>query len=213
MQFHFFHDLLHQCGARIIRVGRKGGEGEIALEQRHEVSHKQLFLGFNRIALSGFGGVMSWARSAIVDELRWLSSEEFTTLFGLCQFMPGPNIVNLSVCIGNRFQGASGAAISLLGLLFAPVVIAVTLGALYGRFGDLPAIQAVLRGIAAVAAGLIIAMGLRMAADLLKWPLLIIFSVAILWAVAFLHWPLLPVMLALAPLSIWVAARFYCGGA
>jgi chromate transporter len=180
------------------------------MEQRHEISHSELFWGFNRIALSGFGGVMSWARRAMVEERGWLSSEEFTSLFGLCQFMPGPNIVNMSVCVGARFQGASGAVVSLLGLLGAPVIIIIALGALYGRFGELPAIQAMLRGIAAVAAGLILAMGLRMATDLLKRPLLLVFSALILVMVVFLRWPLLAVMFGLAPASMWVAARRYC---
>jgi chromate transporter len=180
------------------------------MEQQREISHGELFRGFNRIALSGFGGVMAWARRAIVEERGWLSSEEFTSLFGLCQFMPGPNIVNLSVCIGARFQGASGALVSLLGLLFAPFIIIIALGALYGRLGELPAIQAMLRGIAAVAAGLILAMGVRMAADLLKRPLMLIFSAAILGAVVFLHWPLVMVMFGLAPFSMWLAARRYC---
>lgn len=180
------------------------------MEQQIEITHGELFWGFNRIALSGFGGVMAWARRAIVEERGWLSSEEFTTLFGLCQFMPGPNIVNLSVCIGARFQGASGAVVSLLGLLLAPFIIIIALGALYGQFGELPAIQAMLRGIAAVAAGLILAMGVRMAADLLKQPLMLIFSAAILVAVVFLHWPLVMVMFGLAPLSMWVAAQRYC---
>jgi len=180
------------------------------MEQRHEISHSELFWGFSRIALSGFGGVMSWARRAMVEERGWLSSEEFTSLFGLCQFMPGPNIVNMSVCVGARFQGASGAVVSLLGLLGAPFLIVIALGALYGRFGELPAIQSMLRGVAAVAAGLILAMGLRMAADLLKRPLLLVFSAAILVAVVFLHWPLLAIMTGLAPASMWVAARRYC---
>ncbi|QEM69004.1 chromate transporter [Geobacter sp. FeAm09] len=179
------------------------------MEHRREISHRELFWGFTRIALSGFGGVMAWARRAIVEERGWLSSEEFTSLFGLCQFMPGPNIVNLSVCIGARFQGASGAVVSLLGLLLAPFGIIIALGALYGRFGELPAIQAMLRGIAAVAAGLILAMGVRMAADLRKRPLLLVFSAAILGAVVFLHWPLLAVMAGLAPFSMWLAARRY----
>jgi chromate transporter len=179
------------------------------MEQRQNVSHSELFWGFTRIALSGFGGVMSWARRAMVEERGWLSSEEFTSLFGLCQFMPGPNIINMSVCVGARFQGASGAAVSLLGLLCAPVTIIIALGALYGRFGELPAIQAMLRGIAAVAAGLILTMGLRMATDLFKRPLLLVFSALILVTVVFLRWPMLVVMFGLAPVSMWVAARWY----
>lgn len=180
-----------------------------ARDGERQVSHRELFLGFTGIALSGFGGVMPWARRAIVERRGWLSSEEFTSLFGLCQFMPGPSIVSLSVCVGARFQGASGALVSLVGLLFAPVLLLMLLGSLYGRYGELPAVQAMLRGIAAVAAGLILAMGLRMAADLVKRPLLLLFAVLILGLVVVLKLPLAPVMCTLAPFSIWLAARRY----
>jgi len=182
------------------------------VQQRHEVSHGELFRGFNKIALSGFGGVMSWARQTVVEERGWLSSEEFTSLFGLCQFMPGPNTLNLAVCIGARFQGATGALVSLFGLLCVPFLIIVCFGALYGEFGEIPAVQAMLRGIAAVAAGLMLAMGLRMAADLARRPLLLVFSALILVGVVFLGWPLPALMAGLAPLSMWLAARRYLRG-
>ena len=180
------------------------------MEQRHDVGFGELFWGFNKIALSGFGGVMSWARHTVVEERRWLSSEEFTSLFGLCQFMPGPNTLNLAVCIGARFQGAAGALVSLLGLLCVPFLIIIAFGAIYEEFGALPAIQAMLRGIAAVAAGLMLAMGLRMAADLVRRPLLLVFSALILVGVVMLGWPLLALMVGLAPLSMWLSARRYC---
>ena len=181
------------------------------MQERQKVSHGELFRGFNTIALSGFGGVMAWARHTVVEQRGWLSSEEFTSLFGLCQFMPGPNTLNLAVCIGARFQGASGALVSLLGLLLVPSLLIIALGALYGTYGEMPAVQAMLRGIAAVAAGLMLAMGFRMAADLVKRPLLFVFSALILAGVVVLRCPLPGLMLGLAPLSIWLSARRYCG--
>jgi chromate transporter len=195
------------CGAEGFTDNR-----ESALPRRQEVSHGELFLGFNKIALSGFGGVMSWARRTVVEERGWLSSEEFTSLFGLCQFMPGPNTLNLAVCVGARFQGATGALVSLCGLLSLPFLIVISFGALYGEFGELPMVQSMLRGIAAVAAGLMLAMGLRMAADLVKRPLLLVFSAIILAGVIWLRWPLPALMLGLAPLSMWLSARRYCRG-
>ncbi len=154
---------------------------------------------------------MSWARRALVEDRGWLTSEEFTSLFGLCQFMPGPNTLNLAVCVGARFQGASGALVSLLGLLTVPFLVIIALGACYRHYGELPAIRGALHGIAAVTAGLLLAMGVQMGADLLKKPLLLIFSAAMLIGVLFLRWPLLSLMCALAPVSMWVAARRYCG--
>ena len=75
-----------------------------------------LFLGFFKIAISGFGGVLAWARRIIVQERHWMTAEEFNELFALCQFLPGPNIVNFSLIYGSRMRGAAGAAAAVLGL-------------------------------------------------------------------------------------------------
>ncbi len=172
-----------------------------------EVSLAQLFLGFLEIGLSGFGGVLPWARRILVERRGWLSSEDFTATLGLCQFLPGPNVVNLAVVIGARYHGAIGALVAAFGLLAAPFVIVVALGALYSRFGELAGVQAALRGMSAVAAGLIIAMGLRMAADLRRRPVAILLAVATFGAIALVRLPLPLVMVILAPLGIALAAR------
>ena len=179
------------------------------MDNQAEIGLAELFRGFGKIALSGFGGVMPWARRIIVEERAWLTSEEFTSMFGLCQFLPGPNIVNLSLCVGARFQGAGGAVVSFLGLMTPPFFMIIALGALYGRYGELPAVGALLRGISAVAAGLILATGLKMVVDLRGKPLLLVFSAIMLVAVTFLRWPLPAALFGLAPFSIWLAARRY----
>lgn len=170
------------------------------------ISHAGLFWGFTRISLVGFGGVMAWARRALVEERGWLTSQEFTSLFGLSQLIPGPTITNLSVCVGARFQGATGAIVSLLGLIAAPFLLVLAIASLYSRYAAHPAVQAMLRGIAAVAAGLILAMGVRMGRDLGRslpsWS----FTLLILAGVLLLHLPLALLMLALAPASMLVAA-------
>lgn len=178
---------------------------------KQPISLSELFRGFSQIALSGFGGVLPWARRVIVEERAWISSEEFTSLLGLCQFLPGPNIVNLAICVGARFHGARGAMVAFIGLLVPPFVIIIALGALYERYGDIPTINAMLRGVSAVAAGLILSTGLKMAADLRRRPTLLACSGLMLIGIAFLRWPLPVVMFGLAPLSIWAAAR--CCGA
>ena len=82
-----------------------------------------LFWGFLSIGVIGFGGVLPWARRMMVEQRRWLTPAEFTDLLGLCQFLPGPNIVNLSVALGSRFRGVPGAVAAVVGLISLPMVI------------------------------------------------------------------------------------------
>jgi chromate transporter len=166
-----------------------------------------LFLGFNEIALSGFGGVLPWARRILVDRRRWLEPGEFAAILGLCQVLPGPNVINLSVVVGARYRGAAGALAASAGLLVGPFMIVVALAILYGRYGELPAVQGMLHGISAVGAGLILATGLRMARDLNRRPLTIGLAVATLAAIAFFRAPLPLVMLVLAPLGVLLSLR------
>src|SRR4051795_8596814 len=94
-----------------------------------------LFVAFAKMSLAGFGGVLVWARRAIVEEHRWMTAEEFNETFALCHFLPGPNVVNLSVVFGARFRGPLGGMGAFAGLLGPPVVIVTVLAALYARFG------------------------------------------------------------------------------
>src|SRR5437870_9396440 len=93
------------------------------------VSTSELFVGFLKIGLSGFGGVMPFARRMIVEQRRWLSELEFLDVLSLSQFLPGPNIVHMPVIIGRRFQGVACAAASVAGLLFTPLVSVLVLAA------------------------------------------------------------------------------------
>ena len=167
----------------------------------------ELFFGFLTIALSGFGGVLPWAHRTIVERRRWLSHEEFTDLLSLAQFLPGPNVLNLAVAIGARFRGAPGALAALAGLLGAPVAIALVLGLLYDRFGEVPVVAGAVAGVAAAAAGLVVAVAAKLAVPLLKadpWraaPFVLAGFLALGVFRAPLHWALL----AIAPASIAVA--------
>ena len=169
----------------------------------------ELFFGFAACSLSGFGGVLPFARRMIVERRRWMSAEEFNETFSLSQFLPGPNIVNFSVVFGSRFGGATGAAVALAGLLGPPVVIVTGMAVLYAYYGDIPAVGRVLAGISAAAAGLLIATVTKMA-----WP---VFRRGLHWAPALaivsftavgpLHWPLQWVFVALAPVGVALAWR------
>ena len=171
----------------------------------------ELFFGFAKVGLSGFGGVLPFARRMLVEERRWLSPVEFNSLLGLCQFLPGPNVVNLAVCLGARFHGIKGAFSATVGLVLPPFLIVLGLAWAYDQWGQLPLAQDVLRGIAAVGAGLLFATGLKMARNLKDRWVYLPFSGVILLAVAVFRLPLPPLMLVLlavaAPLAWWRARR------
>jgi chromate transporter len=170
-------------------------------------SLSELFRAFFTMALHGFGGVLPWARRTIVDERRWMTAQEFNEAFAVAQFLPGANVVNLAVVFGGRLHGAAGAAVALAGLLLPPMAIVLVLGALYGRFGDLEALQRVLGGLAAAAAGLLGAMVIKMGQPLLRAgaPALIVAALAFV-AIGIMRYPLPYVLLVLVPVSIGLAA-------
>lgn len=156
---------------------------------------RALFLAFAAVGLSGFGGVLPFARRMLVEQRRWLSAEEFNAQLGLCQFLPGPNVVNLSIVVGKRFHGWRGAIVAPLGMLLAPMLIVLLLGMAYDRWGQLPLAQEMLRGIAAAGCGLLFAMAWRMGAALRDKALFLPFTVLTVAAIAWLRWPLPAVML------------------
>lgn len=166
-----------------------------------------LFTGFLTLGLMGFGGVLPLTRRMVVEERRWLTAPEFTELLGLCQFLPGGNVINLSVAIGLEFGGITGAFAALAGLLAAPTAIVIALGAVYARYQNDPALQHVFAGLAAAAAGLMIATAAKMARPLLKKPVPLAIAAACFGAIAILRLPLLWTMLALAALSILMRWR------
>src|SRR5215472_8467258 len=127
-----------------------------------------LFLAFAAVSISSFGGVLAWARRMLVENKRWMTAEEFNDLLALCQFLPGPNIVNLSAVFGVRVRGVPGALACLIGLLGPSVVLMIAAGTLYRRFGALPELHGVLSGLAAAAAGMIIATAVKLAEPLVR---------------------------------------------
>ncbi|HZZ34340.1 MAG TPA: chromate transporter, partial [Caulobacteraceae bacterium] len=164
----------------------------------------ELFSAFLSIALSGFGGVLPWARRMLVEKKGWLTDEAFTETLSLCQSLPGPNIVNVSIVVGSRFAGAKGAVAALSGLVAAPMLIVIVLAALYDRFGGVERLQGAIVGIAAAAAGLVVATAAKLAEPLLKRrPLRATPFIALAFVgVGILRFPLPWVLLALAPLSV-----------
>jgi len=157
---------------------------------------RSLFLDFSSVGLSGFGGVLPFARRMLVERRGWMTAEEFNAQLGLCQFLPGPNVVNLAVVVGKRHGGLAGAIVAPLGLLAGPFVIVVLLAMLYDAWGQLPIAQSMLRGIAAAGAGLLFAMAWRMGSAIKDKAVFLPFAALVSLGVAGLRWPMLWVMLA-----------------
>ncbi len=134
-------------------------------------SLRELFMAFNWLALQGFGGVLPVAQRVLCEERRWLTREEFVELLAIGQVLPGPNVCNLAVLAGDRFLGWRGAAVALGGIVAAPLLIVLTITAVYVQFADLPAVMGALKGMAAVAAGLIVGTALRLVSSLRTSPL------------------------------------------
>ena len=170
------------------------------------VSRSELFLGFLKVGLLGFGGVAPWARHIIVDERRWLSERDYAALLGVGQALPGANTVNAAVMIGDKFQGPLGSVLCVGGLMALPLVILISVATLYASLADNPLVEATMMGAAAAAAGLIIGMALKMLRDLKLAPVGLFFCTFAFVAIAILGWPFVPVLAALIPASIVAAA-------
>lgn len=163
-----------------------------------------LFYGFLVLGLTGFGGVLPLSRHMVVEQRRWLTGREFTELLSFCQFLPGGNIINLSVAIGLRFRGVAGAVAAIMGLIAAPTAVVVMLGEIYARFQSDPRVVHLFAGLAAAAAGQLVAMAVKLALPLRHKPVAIAIGIVVFAAVAGFHLPLVPTMIVMAPLSIVV---------
>jgi chromate transporter len=174
-------------------------DGELALKAPRTLG--ELFTAFTWLALQGFGGVLAVAQRELVERLRWLSKEQFVELLSLSQVLPGPNIINLSILFGDRHFGWRGAVVAVGGMLAVPLVIVLALAALYAQFGSVPQVAGALRGMGAVASGLILATGLKLTPTLKRnpmgvWPCAAICAFSAL-ALGWLRWPLVWVVLGL----------------
>jgi chromate transporter len=167
-----------------------------------------LFAGFFTVGVLGFGGVLPWARRMIVEQRKWLTQSEFTEMLGLCQFLPGGNIMNVTIALGSRFQGVAGAAASLLGLMTAPVAIVIALGVLYDRYADYPPVHRAFVALAAAAAAFMLSTAWKIATPLRGRPLAIAVAACTFVVIAILRLPLQLAMPALAIISTLLLWRF-----
>ena len=182
---------------------------EIAQGQELESSASlaALFTAFLIVSLCGVGGGggIVWARRIAVEKRGWISDREFADIVSLCQFMPGPNIVGIAVCVGARMRGVIGTLAALGGFLLIPWSLGFALGLLCLKYAHLPVLRNILGGIAATAAGLLIATGIRLLVPHRRRPSALLFAGLAFALIAFAKLPLLVVLFGLVPLGIAVA--------
>ncbi len=170
---------------------------------------RELFFAFNRLSLQGFGGVLPVAQRELVERKRWLDKQQFVEMLAVSQVLPGPNVVNLALMFGDRCFGLRGAMTALAGMMLAPLVVVLALTALYGQYSHHPLVSGALRGMGAVAAGLVISTALKLLATVRHNPmgrrLALAFAALTFVSIALLRWPLVWVVIGLGSLSIAVA--------
>jgi chromate transporter len=167
----------------------------------------RLARAFALVGLCAFGGVMPWVYRSVVEKERWLDTAEFTELWSLGLVLPGATSTNIAGMLGYRLGGLRGAGAAVAGLLAPPFVIVIVLGMLYRRFGAVPAVHGMVRGITAIGAGLVLATAMKLAMGQKRKRGIAVFGTAAFVAVTVLQWPLLAVVGVLIPLSLGVAWR------
>ena len=182
-----------------------------APDHPHPQSLTDLFFSFTWLALQGFGGVLAVVQRELVEKKRWMTRDEFIEDWAVAQVMPGPNVVNLSLMIGGRYFGLKGAMVALAGMLTVPLILVLLLALVYAQFADLPGVAGALRGMGAVAAGLIAATGLRLSGALINNVLgmrqCLALGALCFVAIAWLRWPLFYVLAGLGSVACVLAYK------
>jgi chromate transporter len=172
-------------------------------------SKQALFMALTRLTMQGFGGVLPVAQRELVEHQRWLDREQFLEMLSVAQVLPGPNIVNLALMLGDRWFGWRGALVALAGILLAPLLVVLVLAFLAQQTQGVPGIAGALRGMGIVASGLILSTAWRLAGGLRKSalgvPLCAGLAVLTTVAVGLLHWPLPAVLLGLGVVAMAMA--------
>ena len=170
-----------------------------------------VFTAFTAIALQGFGGVLAIVQRELVEKRGWLTNQEFVEDWSVAQIMPGPNVVNLSIALGDRYFGWRGALAAAGGMLLVPMLLVIALALLYNHWANVPAVAGAVRGMSAVAAGLVAGTACKLAASLRqhvlgRWASALVVAATVL-LLAWWHWPLLWVLLGVGGLSYAGAYR------
>ncbi|MFZ9270889.1 MAG: chromate transporter [Prochlorococcaceae cyanobacterium] len=174
----------------------------------------QIFFGMLQVALSAFGGGLSaWSQRIVVEQKRWMSNEEFLTGLTVARLFPGPNQINMAVYIGTQFRGLSGALVALAGILLVPFTLLMGLGVLYFSVHELPAVDRVLAGVVAAAAGMALSMGFKILNQYWKDPVALLLAALMFAGLALAHLRLVPLVLVMGPIAMaWYWPRQKASG-
>jgi chromate transporter len=167
-----------------------------------------LFLTCLKIGLLSFGGGLSgWLYQEFVLRNHWISDEDFASSLAISQMLPGANVVNLVICMGDELRGLAGSVACVLGFLVGPFFAVIALSTLFDSLPDVTMLEAASNGVAYAALGLLLVICLKGVQRTTKFPpgLVVIAAVAI--AVGLLKLPLIPVVLVIAPVSVALAWR------
>jgi chromate transporter len=177
---------------------------DAAEPERPHVTRFDLFSGFFVVGMIGFGGIAAAMHHVIVERRRWLDDQQYASVLGLGQVLPGANLVNMATIVGDRFQGFQGALLSLAGLIFMPVVILIGLASVYDQFATNPDVIAATKAAAAGAVGLMFGTAYKIGKTVVttRWALL--FAVLSFVSIGILRLPLVGTLLVLAPIAVAV---------
>jgi len=175
-------------------------------------SLRDLFWSFSWLALQGFGGVMAVTQRELVERKRWLSREGFLEDWAVAQILPGPNVANLAVMLGDRYMGTRGALASLAGLFVFPFILVVALAIGFISMSHVPQVQGAMRGMGLVVAALIAATALKLIPALQHHVggriFCVLVGIATVICIVVLKWPLVWVLLLVGSLScLWTYFR------
>lgn len=162
-----------------------------------------LFIGMLQVALSAFGGGLSaWSQRIVVEQRRWMTNEQFLTGLTVARLFPGPNQINMAVYVGAQFRGLSGALAALAGMLLVPFTVLMALGVAYFRLHETPAVDRVLAGVVAAAAGMALSMGFKILHEYWRDPMALLLATAVFVAMEMFHVRLIPVVLVSGPIAM-----------
>ena len=164
-----------------------------------------LFVSFTLLALQGFGGVLAVVQRELVENKRWMTRDEFIEDWSVSQILPGPNVINMALIVGGRYFGLKGARVGLAGMIAVPLVLVVVLALIYSQFADHPGVAGALRGMGAVAAGLILSTGIKLIdalkSNVLGWRWCTVLGISCLVSIAVFRLPLAYVLFGLGGLA------------
>ncbi len=165
----------------------------------------ELCVGFLLIGMLGFGGLAASGFYVIVERNKWLTRKEYVELFGICSVLPGGNILNMSIMLGDRFRGPLGSVLAISSLMLVPLAVLMALAVVYDSFSYLPDVKAAAAGAASAVAGLAIGAAGKMAHGLDRTIASVVFGLLTFIAIAVLRVPLAGVVITIGPLAAMVA--------